>query len=232
MKRARKGQAIRPERRTRAERRRLQELFEKAERRGDLKTWRRAKCVLGYLAGKSVTEMAAEFGLVRASINRWLGWFNAEGTDGLKPRKAPGPAPRLTAEQHAELETVIEAGPQAAGYSTGMWTGPMIGDLIHRRYGVRYHNQSVPRLLHNLGFSVQRPRKRLARADLEKQARWLKRRFPAIKKKRPPAEASFYSRTKPASGSTVLCTAPGPALAASLVSTPMASEKLLTSMEP
>ena len=42
----------------------------------------------------------------------------------------------------------------------------MIGDLIEDRFGVRYHNHHVPRLLHQLGFSVQRPRKRLARAEL------------------------------------------------------------------
>ena len=59
----------------------------------------------------------------------------------------------------------------------------MIGDLIECSFGVRYHNHHVPRLLHDLGFSVQRPRKRLARADAEAQATWLRVRFPAIKKK-------------------------------------------------
>jgi hypothetical protein len=37
--------------------------------------------------------------------------------------------------------------------------------------------------LHELGFSVQRPRKRLARADAQAQAAWLKEKLPAIKKK-------------------------------------------------
>jgi transposase len=41
----------------------------------------------------------------------------------------------------------------------------------------------LPRLLHQLGFSVQRPRKRLARADREAQEIWLKKRLPAIKKR-------------------------------------------------
>jgi transposase len=63
----------------------------------------------------------------------------------------------------------------------GRWTGSRIGDLIRKTFGVRYHNHHVPRLLHQLGFSVQRPRKRLARADRDAQAVWLKRRLPAIK---------------------------------------------------
>ena len=66
----------------------------------------------------------------------------------------------------------------------------MIGDVIERRFGVRYHNQHVPRLLHQLGFSVQRPRKRLARADADAQAQWLREKFPAIKKKLRPAVGS------------------------------------------
>jgi transposase len=62
--------------------------------------------------------------------------------------------------------------------TSGIWTGPRIGDLIYRRLWVRYHNHHVPGLLHQLGFSVQRLRKRLARADHEAQARWPTRRFP------------------------------------------------------
>jgi hypothetical protein len=38
-----------------------------------------------------------------------------------------------------------------------------------------------PRLLHQLRFSVQRPRKRLARADKAAQERWLTKRLPAIR---------------------------------------------------
>jgi transposase len=72
---------------------------------------------------------------------------------------------------------------------SGVWTGPMIGDLIESRFGVRYHNHHVPRLLNELGFSVQRPRKRLARADAKKQAVWLRERLPAIKKRPEPAAA-------------------------------------------
>ena len=189
MARSKNGEAIRPERRTRSERRRLRTLLARAKKRGDLETWRRAKAVLGYLRGVRVVELAEELDVTRGSVNRWLQWFDATGTDGLKPRVAPGAPCRLSADQLSDLTTLVEAGPQAAGYSTGVWTGPMIGDLIRRRYGVRYHNHHIPRLLHKLGFSVQRPRKRLARADLERQEYWLRTTFPRIKKKRLPAAA-------------------------------------------
>ena len=66
----------------------------------------------------------------------------------------------------------------------------MVGDLIEQRFGVRYHKHNVPRLLHELDFSIQRPRKRLARADAAAQATWFRKTFPAIKKKRSRAAGS------------------------------------------
>jgi transposase len=209
MGRAKNGQAISSARRTPAELARLRKLFWEAKKAGDLATWRRAKAVMSYLAKKSVISLAPELDVTRGSINRWLQWFEALGTDGLRTGKAPGNPPKVSEVQREELALLIEAGPQSAGFTSGMWTGPMIGDLIRKRFGVTLHNHSVPRMLNQMGFSVQRPRKRLARADAEKQAIWLKVRFPALKKKRPPAAASSSSRTKRASGSTELSTRPG-----------------------
>jgi transposase len=134
-------------------------------------------------------DLARELEVTRGSVNRWLRWYETLGVTGLLTGKPPGPAPRLSEAQRDELTVLIEQGPTAAGYTSGVWTGPMIGDLIAQRFGVRYHNHHVPRLLHELGFSVQRPRRRLARADREAQAMWLREKLPAIKKKPPRAAA-------------------------------------------
>jgi transposase len=83
----------------------------------------------------------------------------------------------------AELSQMIQDGPEQAGFHSGVWTARMIRELIFKKFGIEYNWKYVPRLLHRLGFSVQRPRKLLARADHEAQAQWLKKRLPAIKKK-------------------------------------------------
>lgn len=207
--RSKTGEAISPERRTRAALRRLWALRDEAKASGDLDTWRRAKAVIGYIRGKSVISMTETLDVTRGSINKWLQWYEADGVEGLRTLAQPGRAPKLDAAQQQELATLVEAGPQAAGYSTGIWTGPMIGDLIHRHFRVRYHNHHVPWLLHRLGFSVQRPRKRLARADAEKQEVWLRKTFPEIKKKPPAVAARSSSKTRQVSGSTEPSTAPG-----------------------
>lgn len=180
---AQPGKAVQAKWTTRSELAKLRALIVNAKKQGDLRTWRRGKAVRDYLNGKTVLAIVAELEVVRASVNQWLRWYDTAGTEALRPRKAPGPAPRLDAAQREALTRLIEEGPQAAGYTGGIWTGPRIGDLIRRRFGVRYHNHHIPRLLHRLGFSVQRPRKRLARADKAAQELWLTKRLPAIRRK-------------------------------------------------
>ncbi len=187
MARAKAGEMIGPRGRSPSARKKLRRFIREAEKKQDLATWRRGRAVLGYIEGRTVLELTAELDVARSSVNRWITWYEAMGLEGLLTGTAPGPTPRLTEEQLDQLVVLIEDGPDAAGYTSGVWTGPMIGDLIAQRFGVRYHNHHIPRLLHQLGFSVQRPRKRLARADAKKQAQWLRETFPAIKKKPPPA---------------------------------------------
>ena len=183
MARSKTGEAISAHRRTPAARKKLRRFIDAAEKRGDLDCWRRGRAILGYIEERRVVDLAAEGGVTRGSVNRWLQWYEARGVDGLLTGIPPGAAPKLSEDQRAQLTSIVEAGPQVAGYQSGVWTGPMIGDLIEQRFGVRYHNHHIPRLLQQLGFSVQRPRKRLARADVEAQEYWLRVRFPAIKKK-------------------------------------------------
>ena len=59
----------------------------------------------------------------------------------------------------------------------------MIAWVIEEEFGVTYHPGHVRKLLHILGFSVQRPRRVLARANLAEQDRWHRRTYPQIKKK-------------------------------------------------
>ena len=186
--RSKKGEAIRPERRTADALAELEEMIAKAKAGGDLLTWRRGVAVRRYVDGRRVVDIAQELEVVRGSVNQWLRWYDTLGVEGLLPRKAPGAPPKLSPEQMEELGHLVDEGPIAAGFSSGMWTGPMVGELIQQRFGVTYHNHHVPRLLHRLGFSVQRPRKRLARADHEAQEYWIKTRLPAIKKKPPLVE--------------------------------------------
>ena len=187
MARSKNGEAISARGRSPSARKKLRRFIRKRAKDNKLDEWRRGRAVLGYIEGRRVVELADELDVTRGSVNRWLQWYEAMGVEGLITAKPPGGAQKLTDEQREELVALVEAGPLAAGYQSGVWTGPMIGDLIESRFGVQYHKHHVPRLLHDLRFSVQRPRKRLARADALAQATWWNETFPAIKKKPSPA---------------------------------------------
>lgn len=183
MARSKNGEAISARGRSPSARKKLRRFIRERKAASDLNAWRRGLAIQGYLNRRRVIDLAAEYDVTRGSVNRWLQWYEAMGVAGLLTEKPPGAAPKLNVAQREELAALVDAGPLAAGYLSGVWTGPMIGAVIEKRFGVRYHKHNVPRLLHDLGFSIQRPRKRLARADAEKQATWIRKTFPAIKKK-------------------------------------------------
>ena len=184
MARSKNGQAISEKGRSTTARQKLKRFVRQCAKEEKFDQWRRGRAVLGYVEGRRVVDIARELDVTRGSVNRWLQWYQAMGIEGLVTATSPGRAPKLDEAQKQQLAALVEAGPLAAGYQTGVWTGPMIGDLIENRFAVHYHRHNIPRLLHELGFSIQRPRKRLARADARAQDTWLRETFPAIKKKR------------------------------------------------
>ena len=139
--------------------------------------------MLGVLDGASLLEMATKLDVTQSAVTKWLAAFVECGFDGLTPVKPPGRPPRLTPDQLEEVSRVIEAGPEAGGFSCGVWTARMVAEWIRERFGVAYNWKYVPELLHKLGFSVQRPRKKLSRANHEAQEFWLRETFPKLKKK-------------------------------------------------
>jgi len=156
MARARNGEAISARGRSASARKKLRRFICQRAKEKKLDEWRRGRAVLGYIEGRRVVDLAVELDVTRGSVNRWLQWYEALGIEGRVTATPPGASPKLTDEQREEWVALVEAGPLAAGYQSGVWTGPMIGDLIERRFGVRYPRHNVPRLLHELRFSVQR----------------------------------------------------------------------------
>ena len=189
MARSKTGEAIPAERRTVESIAELEGFRDESRAHGDLWEWLRARAVLGYVAGQRVVDLAGQLDVGRSTVNDWLRWYAREGVEGLRSGKPGRSESRLSEAQREELAALVEAGPLAAGQSSAMWTGKALAALVKEQFGVSYHPRHIPRLLHQMGFSVQRPRKLLARADPEAQATWVRERLPALKKKPRTAEA-------------------------------------------
>ncbi len=171
-----------------ATRRRLIRLSKEAEREGAYRVAKRLQAVVLNAEGRTSGELAAILRAPRSKVSEWLLRYQQHGEEGLLEGARSGRPSGLSAQQRTQLADLLDSGPVAYGLDTGVWTSPMIAWVIEEEFGVEYHPGHVRKLLHGLGFSVQRPQRVLARADAEQQDRWHRRTYPNLKKK--PARGS------------------------------------------
>src|SRR5271167_2700953 len=191
--------------------RRLLHLSKEAERDGAYRVAKRLRAVLLNGEGRTSGELADILQAPRSKVSEWLSRYEVYGVEGLLEGYRPGRPASLTEEQREQLGDILDSGPVAYGLDTGIWTSPMIAWVIEQEFGVPYHPGHVRKLLHGLEFSVQRPRRILARADAAAQDRWHRRTYPALKKKPARDTGRSSSPTKPVSGKTRRSTPPGAA---------------------
>lgn len=160
---------------------------------------RRREAAKLFTKGVPQAEVARRLKVSRQSVSRWYRTWTAEGQAALVDAGRAGRPPRLTAEQKARVEEELLRGPTAHGYATQLWTLARVAEVIERITGVGYHPGHVWRLLHELGWSVQRPARRAAERDEEAIARWIKEDWPRVKKARDAARRGSSSKTSPAS---------------------------------
>src|SRR6266852_3098750 len=94
-----------------------------------------------------VHVVAERLGVDRRSVRRWKRAYRRQGRAGLRARPATGRPSKLTAAQRRQLARLVVAGPEAAGYSTSLWTCRRIVEVIRRRFNIVYHADHVGRLL-------------------------------------------------------------------------------------
>lgn len=132
--------------------------------------------------GHSLTETARMVGCHPSSVMRWRDAVCAHGEAGLKSRPNLGRPPKLTRVQMERLLAILLKGAMARGYSTELWTTRRIAGVIEEEFGVVYHRNHVPRLMHAFNWSFQRPERRAVERDEEKIERWKHQEWPRIKK--------------------------------------------------
>jgi transposase len=140
---------------------------------------RRYRAVQAVHSGESPEVVARVYGVDRSSVYRWL--KRAERPDGLAAKPHHGPAPRLSLQQHHELEKLLQQGAQAHGWHNRLWTCARVAELIRRHFGVSFHHDHVGRFLRvRLNWSPQKPRRRARERDEVSIEYWKRVRFPRI----------------------------------------------------
>ena len=143
----------------------------------------RLQAVLLSVDGHTPPAIAGLLHVHRSRAHTWVRNWNDYGAEGIKESYRSGRPPELSARQRKQLHDIIESGPVAYGLNTGLWTSPVVADVIGEEFGVAYHPGHVRRLLHSLGCSVQRPTTRLVQADPKEQNKWVRYTYPNLKKR-------------------------------------------------
>jgi transposase len=135
-------------------------------------------------AGWKQATIAAALGVTPGAVSQWLKRARLGGRAALRRHPAPGPTPKLTAEQRACLPALLARGAEAFGWRGDVWTAPRVAVLIQEAFGVRYHPAHVSRVLRAVGWSPQKPRRRASQRNEAEIAAWFAERWPALKKGR------------------------------------------------
>lgn len=134
--------------------------------------------------GKKQAEIAEALGVGQSTVSGWISQYKEKGEVSLAYPKMGGSIRRITIEQQQQLIKLINKGAVANGYDGELWTRPRVQHLIEKQFAITYSVRAVGDLLHDLGYSLQKPEKRSYKQDPEKVRQWLEERLPALKKKR------------------------------------------------
>ena len=102
--------------------------------------------------GGSRTEAALLGNVTLQIVRDWVVRFNAEGPDGLRDRKAPGPTPLLNAAHRAALLEIIERGPTPSIHGVVRWRITDLGQWLWVEFRVSVSPQTLSRVLREMGL--------------------------------------------------------------------------------
>ncbi|MGW9211317.1 winged helix-turn-helix domain-containing protein [Embleya sp. NPDC055664] len=138
--------------------------------------------MVGWFAeGVSQAEVARRVGVSPQAVSTWhRGWVEG-GDDALRSAGPLGARRRVSDREFAEVAAVLEAGPEASGFTGQVWTLARVGRVITQVTGVVYASpSSVWRLLKAHGWSRQRPARRALERDDEAVTTWRSTVWPRV----------------------------------------------------
>lgn len=160
---------------------------------------RRRRAAELFEAGFKPAQVAEQLEASVQAASVWYRRWQEAGPAGMAGAGRAGRRPRLDGRARAAVEKALLEGPLANGYRNELWTLSRVAEVIARVTGVRYHPGHVWRLLQQLGWSRQKPRRWAMERDPDKVQAWLEETWPAVKKGPSKMAPGSSSRTKAAS---------------------------------
>lgn len=145
---------------------------------------RRHRAAEHFREQKSLAEVAGLCHASLSSVKRWKKAWKQGGVQALAARRHPGPTCKLTDRQKRSLVVQLKRGPRAAGYRSELWTCRRVAEVVRRKFRVSYHPDHLGRMLHDLGFTPQKPQQVARERDDQAVAHWRRYTWPSLKKRR------------------------------------------------
>jgi transposase len=169
----------------------------------DPRVARRLLAIAAALDGLSREAAARVAGMDRQTLRDWVIRYNRGGPAGLSDHWGDGRPPRLTEGQQATLKAIVLQGPEPETDGVSTWRLVDLCRIVQERFGVRYDESGLGKLLHRLDLSWQTPRPRHAETDPAAQERFKKRAS------RPPSRRSPPTTPRPSTSRSGFRMRPG-----------------------
>jgi transposase len=133
--------------------------------------------------GRTQREIAGLLDVSEAAVSKWLSAARRGGPEALRAHPAPGPAPKITAEQLRMVPDLLSHGAEAYGFRGDVWNCERVAGVIYQEFGASYSTSRVSRLLKQLEWTPQVPISRAIQRDDEAIERWRTESWPALKER-------------------------------------------------
>lgn len=161
----------------------LLNLKKEAEEFGEYRVARRIHAVLLNSEENTSPTIAKFLHAPRSKVSVWLSNYERYGYDSLLEGHRTGRPGQLNERNKIILAGIIDKGPVSYGFTSAVWTSIIIGEVIQNEFGIEFHPGHIRKILKEMSYSMQKPKRVLARADELEKKRWRRYTYPNIKKK-------------------------------------------------
>lgn len=141
---------------------------------------RRMKALDLVRQGWRVKDVAETLGVSRSTVSVWKN--TPGGKRALKAKPGYIKPCRLDDSQKKQLKKILLGGAMAAGFPTDLWTTRRVAEVVKEKFGIEYNPDHLGRILHDLGFSCQKPTRKAKEQDPQAIVEWRAKEWPRIKK--------------------------------------------------
>jgi transposase len=132
----------------------------------------------------TIASIAEDLGCGTDTVIRVRRLYRQGGVAALVPRKPPGRKSKATPAFLQAMGQAVQTSPLTLGYGFSNWSVVRLAEYLAKITGIRFSDDQLRRLLHQEGFSVQRPKHTMKGKRDEKAFRKAQRELQVLKKKR------------------------------------------------